>query len=208
MSRGALVCRNDAIDLPPLPESARLARRFLADACRRWALNELRDDLLLAVSELVTNSIIHARTPVAVNVRVTTGMVEVGVRDHDPRPPVVRAQRPDLISDLDTLSERLPSFQDDDPRHPHLWVGDAGSVAAGRGLHLLSGVSDDWGVATHDGPDPGKEVWFTHAVPPSWPYRQECPCVTGAPLTTASGRPLQPVPGPWDRAVSIVGDEG
>lgn len=193
------MCRSDAVELPPLPESARTARRFLAAACRRWELDELKDDLLLAVSELVTNSIIHARTPVVVNVAVATGIVEVGVRDHDPRPPVVRAERPDLISDLDTLSERLPSFVDDDPRHPHLWVGDAGSVAAGRGLHLLSGVSDDWGVSEHTGEYPGKEVWFTHAVPPGWPYTSHCPCAPGATLSTASGRPLEPAPGPWDR---------
>ena len=192
------MCRSDAVDLPPLPESAGTARRFLAAACRRWELDELRDDLLLAVSELVTNSIIHARTPVVVNVAVAGGVVEVGVRDHDPRPPVVRAERPDLISDLDTLSERLPSFHDDDPRHPQLWVGDAGSVAAGRGLHLLSGVSDEWGVATFDADAPGKEVWFTHRVPASWPYTEQCPCAPGAPKTTASGRALQLVAGPWD----------
>lgn len=194
------MCRSDAVNLAPLPESAGLARRFLADACARWELDELRDDLLLAVSELVTNSIIHARTPVIVSAAVASSVVEVGVRDHDPRPPVVRAERPDLISDLDTLSERLPSFQDDDPRHPHLWVGDAGSVAAGRGLHLLSGVSDEWGVTSFSAPDPGKVVWFTHGVPSGWPYADLCPCLTGtATMTTASGRPLDPVVGPWSR---------
>lgn len=195
------MCRCEAIDLPPRPESAGTARRFLADACLRWQLDELRDDLLLAVSELVTNSIIHARTPVGVSVAVVSGLVEVGVRDHDPRPPVVRAARPDLISDLDTLSERLPSFQDDDPRHADLHVGEAGSVAAGRGLHLLSGVSDKWGVTTFGGVTPGKEVWFTHAVPSGWPFLGQCPCAPGADKATASGRPLQPVPGPWDRKV-------
>jgi len=183
------VCRKAVIELPARPESAGLARRFLADTCRDWGLDELRDDLLLAVSELVTNSIIHARTPIVVRVAVATAIVEVGVLDHDSRPPVLRAQRPDLISDLDTLSERLPSFDDIDPRHPQLWVGDAGSVAAGRGLHLLSGVSDSWGVA-EDAEHGGKEVWFTHRVPEDWPHRHTCPCAPGAEMTTASGLPL------------------
>jgi hypothetical protein len=172
-----------------------VARRFLADNCRAWELDELRDDLLLAVSELVTNSIIHARTPIVVRVAVAMAIVEVGVLDHDARPPVMRAHRPDLISDLDTLSERLPSFDDLDPRHPELWVGDAGSVAAGRGLHLLSGVSDSWGVSSLDPLDGGKEVWFTHAVPEDWPHRDACPCGPGAEMTTASGLPLTVVPG-------------
>jgi Histidine kinase-like ATPase domain len=194
------MCRRTKLALPAQAESAAAARRFLAATCRRWELDELRDDLLLAVSELVTNSVIHARTPIAVNVAVAADTVEVGVQDHDPRPPVLRAHRPDLIADLDVLSERLPSFHDHDPRHPSLWVGEAGSVVAGRGLQLLSAVSDAWGVATYDESTErrGKEVWFTHAVPQTWPYRSRCECGPSSTVRTASGRGVVPLPGPWD----------
>jgi hypothetical protein len=202
------VCRSGTVALSPRPVSAGLARQFLAETCRRWELEELKDDLLLAVSELVTNSIVHARTPVLVTVAVAADAVEVGVRDHDSQLPVVRAERPDLISDLDTLSERLPSFEDDDPRHPKLWVGEAKAVTAGRGLHLLSAVSDEWGVATFAEPNPGKEVWFRHALPQHWPYAADCECRPGAGRTTASGRPLHVRSGPWDSVNPGSGDLG
>jgi hypothetical protein len=192
------MCRRAAIELPPEPLSAHRARHFLAETCRRWELDDLRDDLLLAVSELVTNSVIHARTPIAVRAAVTSGHVEIGVLDHDLQAPIVRAGRDDLLRDLDEISERLPSFQDSDPRHPSTWVGDAGSVAAGRGLHLLSAVSEAWGVATTHGTRPAKEVWFTNAIPASWPYHQDCVCGPASSDRTASGLAVTKMPGPWD----------
>jgi hypothetical protein len=136
------MCRRDSIGLSPVPESASAARRFLSAACSRWELDSLRDDLLLAVSELVTNSVLHARTPIVVNITVVNSVVEVGVQDHDISPPQLRAERSDLLADLDMLTEQLPSFQDPDPRHSSLWIGD-GPVTAGRGLHLLSAVSGE-----------------------------------------------------------------
>jgi anti-sigma regulatory factor (Ser/Thr protein kinase) len=169
-----------------MPVSASAARRFLAATCARWQLDELRDDPLLAVSELVTNSVVHARTPIVVNVTVVAGVVEVGVRDHDMRLPRQRAERPDLLGDLDALTEHLPSFEEPDPRHSSLWIGD-GCVTAGRGLHLLSAVSDEWGVNSSDDDQPGKEVWFTHAVPDAWAYAAECECGPTGSIVTASG---------------------
>ncbi len=191
------MCRRESLDLPPRPESAAEARRFLADACRRWELDDLADDLLLAISELVTNSVVHARTPIVVTASVASGVVEVGVQDHDSRPPQLRAERTDLLRDLDALSEQLPSFDEQDPRHRSLWVGD-GSVTAGRGLYLLSEVSDAWGVAAVDGDERGKEVWFTHAVPGTWPHTSRCECGPASPMRTASGRNVTPMPGEWD----------
>lgn len=192
------MCRVATVDLPPTPQSPGDARRWLADTVSRWELPDLRDVLLLAVSELVTNSVLHARTPLVVNVTVSSGIVEVGVRDHSRQRPVPRAPRSDLIGDLDELSERLPSFEDEDPRHPSTRVND-GSVLAGRGLHVLSAVSDAWGVVSHEGDPPGKEVWFTHSVPESWPYTDRCPCRHASQsLVTASGRPVLAVPGAWD----------
>lgn len=196
------MCRRKSVDLPSTPASASKARDFLGEICARWELPELRDDLKLAVSELVTNSILHARTPISMNVSVGSGHVEVGVRDHDPRPPTVRAARTDLISDLDTLSLRLPAPADDaDPRHPSMQVGEAGSVAAGRGLHLLEAVTDEWGVIPFNGANPGKEVWFLLGIPPGWPHGPSCMCHRGSDFKTASGRPVAHIAGPWDEDV-------
>lgn len=190
------MCRWKSLSLASHPESASQARRFLSTTCRRWELEDLEDDLLLAVSELVTNSVIHARTPIVVTTTVALGVVEVGVQDHDAHLPQLRAERIDLLGDLDALNEQLPSFQEDDPRHPSRWIGD-GSVTTGRGLHLLSEVSDAWGVSPADGED-GKEVWFAHAVPETWPYTSQCQCGPTASIRTASGRTVLPMPGAWD----------
>jgi anti-sigma regulatory factor (Ser/Thr protein kinase) len=197
------VCRRAILELPPDPTSASRARHFLAETAERWEVDELRDDLLLAVSELVTNSVIHARTPILVTAVIAAGHVEVGVRDHDTRPPVVRPERLDLLEDLDSLSEHLPSFSDPDPRHPALWAGEARSVTAGRGLHLLSAVSDSWGVAASDA-GPGKEVWFSSRVPESWPHAAECECEHPSDLRSPSGRNLLPLAGPWDRPAATT----
>jgi hypothetical protein len=194
------MCRRAVIKLPPRPEAASIARRFLTDTCALWELADLRDDALLAVSELVTNSVVHARTPIVVNAAVAAGFLEVGVSDHEPKPPELRPLRSNLIRDLDALAPDQ-AFDDDDPRHPSLWVGSSGSVTAGRGLHLLEAMTDHWGVTEHEPPLAGKEVWFTRAVRPSWPYASQCECGPGAPVTTASGLGLRPIPGPWDNQV-------
>jgi hypothetical protein len=190
------VCRQATLNLPALPSSPRAARRFLADACLRWELPELQDNLVLAVSELVTNSVLHARTPMSVTGSVARGVLEVGVQDYDSTPPVVRPSRRDLVTDLDTLSLRFPTSDDADPRHPMLRVGEAGSVSGGRGLHLLDAVSDEWGVVVSDD-YPGKVVWFAVGVPRNWPYGASCPCAT-AEDRTSSGRSVTHVQGPWD----------
>lgn len=189
------MCRRASLDLPPSPGSAGQARRFLAATCQQWELPELRDDLLLAVSEVVTNAVLHARTPLSVHAAVRGPEVEVGVRDTDPRPPVVRAPRVDLVRDLDAL----PQFDDVEPRHPRLAVGEAGSVTAGRGLHLLEALADSWGV-TPGADGRGKEVWFRLATPTGWPYAGQCTCPDTAAAGAAEvGELVTHIPGPWDR---------
>ncbi len=188
------MCRRTSLDLPASPVSASQARSFLSATVARWGLPELRDDLMLAVSEVVTNAVLHARTPMSVHAAVTGGIVEVGVSDTDPRPPVVRAPREDLVGDLDMMR----GFDDTDPRDPTMSVGDAGSVAAGRGLHLLEAVADQWGV-TQTRDEVGKEVWFSVALPAGWPYAELCSCEDQPPTQlTAGGRPVRHTPGPWD----------
>lgn len=190
------MCRQATLDLPGDSSSPRAARGFLTDACLRWELPELQDKLVLAVSELVTNSVLHAHTPVAVTASVAGGVVEVGVRDGDPTLPVVRPTRTDLMDDLRTLNMRLPKLDNADPRDIELGVGEAGSVLAGRGLLLLDAVSETWGVVILDVPL-GKVVWFALDVPEDWPYAASCPCAAAADRT-GWGRSVTHVPGRWD----------
>ncbi len=67
--------------LPPHPASTRAARAFIAEHLRAWELDPAIDDATLLVSELVTNAILHARTPVDLVVRKVKCAVRVEVFD-------------------------------------------------------------------------------------------------------------------------------
>jgi len=67
--------------LPAHPASTRAARAFVAEHLRSWDLDEAVDDATLLVSELVTNAILHARSPVDLVVRKVKGAVRVEVFD-------------------------------------------------------------------------------------------------------------------------------
>jgi hypothetical protein len=194
------VCRQASAVLPAAPSTPRQARRFVGDLCRRWDLEPLRDDLQLVLSELVTNSMLHARTAVTVTMCVTGRTVELDVRDGDSRVPVVRPFRTDLIGDVDSLVQRAPSSNDADPRHPDLTVGESGSIAAGRGMQLVEGLADRWGVAPSPDPGPGKQVWALIRLPDNWPYEASCGCQGEDAMPVASGQPVRHTAGPWDDA--------
>ena len=65
-------------------EARRATRRWLADSAMSDAL---RDDLLLVISELVTNAVVHARTPARLVVRFDGRRVVTEVFDADARLP-------------------------------------------------------------------------------------------------------------------------
>lgn len=57
------------------------ARRFVRNLLDRWQLLELSDVAELCVSELVTNAVLHARTPIQLEVRAGAGVLHVDVCD-------------------------------------------------------------------------------------------------------------------------------
>jgi anti-sigma regulatory factor (Ser/Thr protein kinase) len=193
------VCRVAQQHLEDQPVAAAKARSFVASTLRRWELPAMIPDAQLAVTELVTNAILHARTPIVVTVCVAEGTVEVAVTDYDPRAPRLLPPREDLLADLDALKARGDDHADPqaDPRAIGLHYGPSGSVAAGRGLIILEAITSAWGVTPH--PD-GKDVWARLPVTPTWPYLEACSCSPEAELSTASGRPLQHIAGGWDEA--------
>ena len=67
--------------LPPHPASTRAARAFVAEQLRTWHVESAVDDATLLVSELVTNAILHARTPINLVVRKVRTAVRVEVFD-------------------------------------------------------------------------------------------------------------------------------
>ncbi len=93
----------------------RLLRGYLCDHCRDADPDDLDIPVLLA-SELVTNAIVHAATPLELHAQSLGCGVRVEVHDGVNRPPVLEPQ-----SDSNTSSEH------------------------GRGLFLVAALADRWG---------------------------------------------------------------
>jgi anti-sigma regulatory factor (Ser/Thr protein kinase) len=81
--------------LPPLPESVPAARHFASDAAVEMGAEDTSvGETELLVSELATNAVVHARTPMRVSVLHHGERLRVEVRDDDPRPPQPRQPDP------------------------------------------------------------------------------------------------------------------
>jgi anti-sigma regulatory factor (Ser/Thr protein kinase) len=125
----------------PVPAAAAAARRFVRDTLRSWGLtgrsedqDALVDDAVLLTSELVTNAVLHAGTPVQVTCRLVgdelNGSVEIAVLDR--RPAQVRLDVPQATAE-------------------------AAERTNGRGLQLPSQLASAWGVTYARA---AKAVWF------------------------------------------------
>jgi anti-sigma regulatory factor (Ser/Thr protein kinase)/GAF domain-containing protein len=120
----------------PEPKAAAAARRFVRDTLQDWVVtgaadgHGLVDDAVLLTSELVTNAVVHAGTPVQVTCRLADGAVEVVVSDGHPGRLVPEA--PEV--------EPAPSER-----------------TGGRGLLLPAALASAWGVAYGRA---SKAVWF------------------------------------------------
>jgi anti-sigma regulatory factor (Ser/Thr protein kinase) len=163
----------------PVPAAAAAARHFVRDTLQSWELtgrspeqDALVDDAILLTSELVTNAVLHAGTPVQVTCRIVgddpDGAVEIAVLDRRP------AQlRPDL------------------PHSP----AEAAERTNGRGLQLPAQLASAWGV-TYAGT--AKAVWFRMVLAKRTPpagFSAEAAAVPAPP--GVPGPPVAPrVPGP------------
>lgn len=70
-----------------LPDAVMHARRFTARTLRRWKVDEAADGVLLVVSELVTNALVHTQGPVRLDLMLRGDRVRVCVSDASPRAP-------------------------------------------------------------------------------------------------------------------------
>jgi anti-sigma regulatory factor (Ser/Thr protein kinase) len=84
----AVVTRS--VRLAPIPTSAGAARSFVREAFAEVGETAALFAAELAVSELVTNAILHAATAVELTVRITDEDVTVSVHDGHPRLPTQR----------------------------------------------------------------------------------------------------------------------
>ena len=118
------------VQLRPLPASAATARRFVTRTLAEWGHDDAVDIAILLVSELVTNSILHARSDVDLVLTEEDGRLRVEVHDASASLPILRSQGPD--------GSGFPS-------------------EGGRGVFLLQHLAARWGSEPAEG---GKRVWF------------------------------------------------
>jgi anti-sigma regulatory factor (Ser/Thr protein kinase) len=114
----------------------RLARDWVTGVLTEIGRGDLAESARLAVSELVTNAILHAQPPMTVHVRGTVEHPRVEVTDQSLTPP-----------------RRLKS-------HHLVDLGDDTSwPTMGRGLDLVAAYSERWGADISPN-GTGKVVWF------------------------------------------------
>jgi anti-sigma regulatory factor (Ser/Thr protein kinase) len=92
-----LLMRYDGMALRPLreswsvwrvPEAVRHARRFTRRTLRLWGVAEESDAVLLVVSELVTNALVHTDGQVRLDLTLINSRLRVAVADNSPRTPI------------------------------------------------------------------------------------------------------------------------
>ncbi|MFF3773301.1 SpoIIE family protein phosphatase [Streptomyces sp. NPDC002232] len=114
------------------PEALSSARHMIRAAVRAWGAGERADEIELVADELMTNALMHTDGGAIVTLRMLTG------------PP----RR--LRVEVEDRSSALPRRRE---------AGEAG--VSGRGLLLVDGLSDTWGVESRGG---GKCVWCEFAM--------------------------------------------
>lgn len=84
------VLRRRAVTFEPEPSSVGQARRVLHEVLTEAGKAEWADVASLAVSELVTNAVLHAHTRIELTIEVQPGRTRVEVRDFNPIMPAER----------------------------------------------------------------------------------------------------------------------
>ncbi|MDQ1706761.1 MAG: hypothetical protein QOF18_3127 [Frankiaceae bacterium] len=77
-------------ELPPAARSVTEARRFVLAALSTWGRDGLADTAALLTSEVVTNAVLHARTPLTLAVSQVSDGVCVEVTDGSRRRPTLQ----------------------------------------------------------------------------------------------------------------------
>jgi hypothetical protein len=124
-------------------DSVRAARDFTATTLRRWGIGERSGDIVVVVSELLTNALRYTvPCPGAAWPRwpVRLGLLQPG---------------PWVLCAVSDPSDEVPV-----PKEAG-WFSESG-----RGLQVVSSLCDKWGC-TEPGPR-GKAVWAMFATSPAW----------------------------------------
>lgn len=119
------------LDLDPEPTAPRQARDLIRRTLLRWDLTPLYDAAALVTTELVTNAVTHASTPLTISIS----------RPHS----TGNRTRPAARLAVRDLNNELPVL---------IWT--APPLPGGRGIWLVDSIARAWGTIPLD---PGKTVW-------------------------------------------------
>ncbi|MFI5803596.1 ATP-binding protein [Streptomyces sp. NPDC051561] len=111
--------------------SPKICRDFVRVVLLTLGWSEAVTPAVLCTSELVTNVHLHTKGTAMLHVQVGPASVRISVYDEDPTPVALR---------------ELPPMDDE--------------ACWGRGLALVAGTADAWGVAADRGGRYAKGVWF------------------------------------------------
>lgn len=143
--------RSLEVELPASLQAARIARARVLAALTEWGHGgsddagrasgsggfEAVDAAVLLTDELVTNAVVHAQSPLRLQLELRADRLRVAVTDESPRLPSPRRQDP-VDEGLDAVAE------------------------GGRGLRLVELIASRWGV---DPLPVGKRIWFEVELP-------------------------------------------
>lgn len=152
------------LQLEPSPESVHLAREAVTTALTVMGRHDLIDDATVVVTELVANSVMHARTQITLSVEASGAGVRLGVADASDKLPRWTPVRPTATSGRGLLLvQRLSATWGVEP------LGDSGKLVWAQIDHPAAVTAEDtegdlldlWGAEpwpSHDLPDAGIEV--------------------------------------------------
>jgi len=109
--------RHASWNFPPHEHSVGDARHFVRATLADWGLDDIAELAVLAVSELVTNALVHAGTPSRVELDLSRTWVRLSVRDSHPERTIAL----------------VPERPDD-------------AAEGGRGLMITAALAPTWGV--------------------------------------------------------------
>jgi anti-sigma regulatory factor (Ser/Thr protein kinase) len=120
--------RQRRITLPPVPESAKMAREFTTATLRNWHLDPLISDAVLIASELVTNAINHGSQQGA--------QAELGTRA-EPGTPVELTWSYQVSRLICVITDRAAEPPVAAPADP--------DAESGHGLQIVGALAAAWG---------------------------------------------------------------
>jgi len=87
-----------SVDLPPEPSSATRARALTREQLGTTYPSDTLETVALLVTELVTNAILHARTPLQLTLETRPGLVRICVEDQSSEQPALRHYESDAVT--------------------------------------------------------------------------------------------------------------